>query len=210
MLKGKDENTPVHYDSRVDRFNKRLQLVRQQLDRGVTDVTEDDVRHVSLYEFWWKFSVYRGRVRKATRPVCLMVTPSYSADCACVEHVCHESYARAAVLAYWRHMPTLARHNALRAAVKDQAVPSVCYGATLFVEEFFNPMFPGQEQFLGTRSLHEKFEGHGARDGKGNPVGWTLALMEMLTDPMLLQWVPRWVVEQYERANPFSGRRCTL
>eukprot|EP00959_Pyramimonas_sp_CCMP1952_P361879 7578710-Pyramimonas_sp.AAC.1 len=27
--------------------------------------------------------------------------------------------------------------------------------------------------------------------------------MEMLTDPMLRQWVPAWVVEQCERANPF-------
>ena len=27
--------------------------------------------------------------------------------------------------------------------------------------------------------------------------------MEMLTDPMLRQWVPEWLVEQYERANPF-------
>ena len=99
MLKGRDENEPVHYDSRVDRFNKRLKLVRQQQADGFDQVSEEDVRHVSLYEFWWKFSVYRGRVRWATRPVCLMVTPSYSADCACVEHVCHESYARAAVLA---------------------------------------------------------------------------------------------------------------
>ena len=32
---------------------------------------------------------------------------------------------------------------------------------------------------------------------------WGLALMEMITDPMLRQWVPSWVVEQYERANPF-------
>ena len=27
--------------------------------------------------------------------------------------------------------------------------------------------------------------------------------MEMLTDVLLLQWVPKWVVEQYNRANPF-------
>ena len=30
-----------------------------------------------------------------------------------------------------------------------------------------------------------------------------MALMGMITDPMLRQWVPSWVVEQYERANPF-------
>ena len=32
---------------------------------------------------------------------------------------------------------------------------------------------------------------------------WGHMMMEMLTDPMLRQWVPAWVVEQYERANPF-------
>ena len=37
----------------MGRFNKRLQLVIQQLARGFKDVTEDDVRHVSVYEFWW-------------------------------------------------------------------------------------------------------------------------------------------------------------
>jgi len=42
----------VHYDSRVDRFNKRLQLVRMQREAGFVDVTEEEeVRHVSMYEF---------------------------------------------------------------------------------------------------------------------------------------------------------------
>ena len=30
-----------------------------------------------------------------------------------------------------------------------------------------------------------------------------MMLLEMITDPMLRQWVPEWVVEQYERANPY-------
>ena len=42
-----------------------------------------------------------------------------------------------------------------------------------------------------------KFERSDKKDG------WGMALMEMLTDPMLKQWVPTWVDEQYTRANPF-------
>ena len=33
--------------------------------------------------------------------------------------------------------------------------------------------------------------------------------MEMLVDPMLKQWVPAWLVEQYERANPFFREALT-
>ena len=40
-------------------------------------------------------------------------------------------------------------------------------------------------------------------EGTAKGDGWGLALMEMLTDPMLKQWVPAWVEEQYTRANPF-------
>ena len=50
-------------------------------------------------------------------------------------------------------------------------------------------------------------EVEGARGEQGQGAGWALAFMEMLTDPMLRQWVPAWVVEQYERANPFSESR---
>ena len=32
-------------------------------------------------------------------------------------------------------------------------------------------------------------------------------MLEMLVDPVLLEWVPNWVVEQYERWNPFF-RKC--
>ena len=51
MLKDKGEEEPVHYDSRVDKFNKRPQLVRKQRAAGFTEVGEEEVRHVSLYEF---------------------------------------------------------------------------------------------------------------------------------------------------------------
>ena len=49
-MKGAGEDEPVHYDSRVEKFNKRLQLVRQQRAKGDMSVTEE-VQHVSLYEF---------------------------------------------------------------------------------------------------------------------------------------------------------------
>ena len=62
--------------------------------------------------------------------------------------------------------------------------------------------------FLGTRDLYTRFE-H-LKDSKGRSEGWTLALMEMLVDPMLRQWVPAWVIEQYERQNPFFKEVLTL
>ena len=158
---------------------------------------------MSLYEFWWKYAVYKGRVKRSTRPVCIMVTPCFSADCANVEHASHESYARAAVIAYWRHMSRDRRHAVTRAQMEFpvKAVPAVCFGATEFTEPFANAAEPEEDRQLGVRDLYMKFEG--VRDGRGVDEGWSLALMEMLTDPMLRHWVPEWVVEQYERANPF-------
>ena len=48
------------------------------------------------------------------------------------------------------------------------------------------------------------FEG---RDyGHQHADGWALALLEMLVDPVLVSWVPKWVREQYERANPYFRR----
>ena len=206
VLKGKSDDEPVHYDSRVDKFNKRLQLVRAQRARGALDVTESEIRDVSLFEFWWKYAVYKGRVKRSPRAVCLMVTPCFSADCANVEHACHEGYARAAVIAYWRHMPTKERHARIGEVLRGETVPAtsyvksvdpVCFGATDFVQPPVNAMAPQEARYLGVRDLYVKFEGVGKDDG------WALALMEMLTDPMLRQWVPEWVVEQYHRANPF-------
>ena len=46
-----------------------------------------------------------------------------------------------------------------------------------------------------------KFEGK--KDRRGRVVGWAMALMEMLVDPLLVAWVPAWLVEQYERWNPY-------
>ena len=136
-----------------------------------------------------------------------MVTPSYSADCANVEHACHESYARMAVLAHWRHMQTTKRHRMIGNAVGVEPVPAVCHGTTVFVDPSADALVPDDQRYLGTRDLYMKFEGK--LDGRHNNVGWTLALMEMLVDPMLKQWVPGWLVEQYERASPFFREALT-
>ena len=59
-------------------------------------------------------------------------------------------------------------------------------------------------RFLGVQDLVRKFDGR--KDRAGKEIGWAQALMEMLVDPMLVAWVPGWVVEQYERWNPkFRG-----
>ena len=63
-LRDKGEEEPVHYDSRVDKFNKRLQLVRKQRAAGVLNVTEEEVRDLSLFEFYWKYAVFKGRVKR--------------------------------------------------------------------------------------------------------------------------------------------------
>ena len=165
-LSGADrEDAPVHYDSRVDKFNKRLQLVRGQRQKGDLSVTLEEVRHVSLYEFWWKYSVCKGRVRRSQRPVCLMVTPCFGADCANVEHPSHEGYARTAVIAYWRHMPTAERHARIcevmaRAGVKAEA--SSCLGGTRFEAPWL-----AEGRYLGVRDLYARFEGTSSGDGWG-------------------------------------------
>ena len=113
-LKEAGPDEPVHWDSRVDRFDKRRRLVQKQFARESDALREQwqyKVRDTSLYEFWWKFSCYKGKLKEGGSPVCLMVTPAYSADCANVEHAAHEGYARTCVVAYWRHMPTAERHD---------------------------------------------------------------------------------------------------
>ena len=62
---------------------------------------------------------------------------------------------------------------------------------------------PEEERYLRVRDLYAAFE-------RGQDDCWCLALMEMLTDPMLRQWVPAWVVEQFERANPFYREVLTV
>ena len=94
VINEQDDDQPINYDSRVDKFDKRLELVRKQ-NKGLKNpvVTEEEIRDLSLYEFYWKYYVWRGKVRRWTRPVALVVTPSISADCANVTHARHEMYA---------------------------------------------------------------------------------------------------------------------
>ena len=198
------EEMEMEWDSKVDNFDKRLRLLRR-MQRGSRSIEEGEVRYVSLFEFYWKFLVSNGRICRSFKPVCLMVTPSFGADCANVAHERHEDYARVCVLAYWRHMPTAERHAMLRRAMlEDLAVEVVderCWGASEFVEQPPNAANPTLDKFLGVRDLWSKFMDK--KDRRGRQVGWALALMEMLLDPLLVAWVPGWVVEQYERWNPY-------
>ena len=69
--------------------------------------------------------------------------------------------------------------------------------------EWGTTQFPcGPGRFLGVQDLVQKFDTD-AVDGKGRKLGWAMALLEMLVDPMLVAWVPTWVREQYERRNPY-------
>ena len=205
-LKDAPADEPVHWDSKVDKFNKRRQLVRKQFESDPKECAkwEREVRDVSLYEFWWKYNVWKGRLKRATRGVCLMVTPAYSADCANVEHACHENYARSCVVAFWRHMATRERHAMIEEAMQRDvvAVDRVFWGATKFEHPFEHVVGAVRselDEHLGVRDLFDKFEGK--RD-----TNWGFAMMEMLVDPVLKTWVPDWVVEQYERGNPFFRR----
>ena len=170
------------------------------MGRTAKEALADELRHMSLYEFYWKFYVVGKRICRSHKPVCLMVTPGFSADCANVKDDRHEAYARTAVVAYWRLMSTEARHEAIMKhqylRQEDLATTDTrTWGATVFVGPF--------GRFLGVQDLVWKFD---TEDRSGKKIGWARALMEMLVDPMLVAWVPGWVVEQYERWNPkFRG-----
>jgi len=138
----------------------------------------------------------------------VMVTPAFSADCACVLSDRHSDYARSCVIAYWRMMPTaerremLAEHQAMDDGVVREPDPRLkaTWGQTGFREPVD---LAGQRlRFLGVQDLVLKFDSDRV-DAKGRKLGWAMALMEMLVDPMLAAWVPGYVREQYERWNPF-------
>ena len=94
-------------------------------------------------------------------------------------------------------MATEARHEAIAAITQHDIKPPhrVYWGATKFVTPSVHAGYEDEDAFLGISDLYLKFDGDG---------GWGFGLMEMLVDPMLVCWVPAWVREQYERANPFS------
>ena len=71
---------------------------------------------------------------------------------------------------------------------------TILWGATRFQER--------SGPHLGVQDLVAKFDTE-AVDRKGRKLGWAMALMEMLVDPMLMCWVPDWAHEQHERWNPF-------
>ena len=192
VVRKQDLGAAVHWDSRVDKFNKRLELVRACYKDRPTELRdwEAEVKEVSLYEFFWKYNVFKGSVKRCARPVALMVTPSFSADCAGVEHANHENYARTAVVAYWRHMSTEQRRAEIQKTAVMQAINEAFIGATPFEQ-------PSSDRYLGVLDLAMKFE-----TGRRGP-RWGLALLEMLVDPLLSLWVPAWVREQFERANPY-------
>ena len=203
VLWDQGEEEPVHYDSKNDKFDMRLALVRKQRDAGDLSIAEAEVRDVSLYEFYWKFFVRKGKVCRSTRSVCIMVTPAYGADCANVQHAHHEGYARANVIAHWRHMPTARRHAVIEAQTGVRAVPRLCWGGSVLKEPYERAgggAGEGSGRFLGVQDLWSLY---GVTYGRDQERFWGLMFMEMVTDPMLHQWVPAWVVEQYERANPF-------
>ena len=120
-LAGAYDNAPVSWDSKVDKFDKRLSLVRQQFmksERSVRERWEMEVRDVSLYEFYWKYAVSRGRVYISKTSPAIMVTPAISSNAAQVDHPRHAFYARTCVVAFWRMMST-SRRYALMEHVAD-------------------------------------------------------------------------------------------
>ena len=44
------------------------ELVKAQWDGGDKSAQPKSVRDLSLYEFWWKYNVYKGHVRPSARP----------------------------------------------------------------------------------------------------------------------------------------------
>ena len=108
--------------------------------------------------------MYKGQLREGGRPVCLMVTPCYSADCANAEHPCHESYARTCVIAYWRHMSKTRRHQEIgKHRVEGSAEDQVCWGSTAFEDVPLHEGNPEADRFLGVRDLFGKFDAKGRR-----------------------------------------------
>ena len=113
---------------------------------------------------------------RSTQTRVVMVTPGWSADCACVLSDKHSDYARAAVIAYWRMMDTATRHQLLRRAlllepdVTEAKLESEPIRTVLFGQSSFRHP-PGR--FLGVQDLVLKFDSAKA-DAKGRPVGWAL------------------------------------
>ena len=144
--------TQLSWESKLDHFDNRLDIWNKM--RKPSDVpgilSAIAIRDVSLFEFYWKYYVLGRRIHVSTKPVCLMVTPSFSADCANIGHDRHEAYAHTAVVAFWRMMPTARRHQAIMDH-QHLRLDDVCehdkvlWGAT----EFLQPL----GRFVGVQDL---------------------------------------------------------
>ena len=125
------------HESRLQLFDQRLAIVKKQFWK--VPLVRDDwlkyLENLSVYEFFYKYRFARGKIAALKAPVSIMVTPGMSADCANVKHELHEKYARASVIAYWRHMPTVERHEVIRQAVASGRVAATrqrLWGGTVF------------------------------------------------------------------------------
>jgi hypothetical protein len=225
-LKELQPGQPAVWDSKTDKFNKRLHWLRKsfpkELSAEMREAKEVHMRDLSLYEFWSKYDVRGQRVCPRAAAVALQVTPGYSADCARVDHGLHEAYARRCVIAFWRMMPTRGRFELAKA--NGRSYDGRLIGSTRFDAPLVHGGFPELDRFLGVTDLYAAFESPVRRelrweydpDGLHDLVetsfrrkdklrpryGWGFALVEMLVDPVLQCWVPRWMTEQFERRNP--------
>jgi hypothetical protein len=221
-LAGASDDAKLTWDSKVDKFDKRLSSMRRvpRARRAADDgsvVSELEIRFVSLYEFYCKYYFgQHGRPYKGGGS-CIMVTPSFSAECSVIGHSAFEAYARSSVVAYFRCMPTQERYLLLKAGPASDVR---LWGASVFKELPVHPAAPELDRYLGIQDLVMEFDGGRRREMVWNmeadpvswlPVerrvgawqyGWKLAFLEMLVDPLLLEWVPMWVRDRFYRWNP--------
>ena len=126
----------VVWDSKVDKFDKRLEMLRRKPGRRTDEerrLEEARIRDVSLWEFYWKYIFSGSVLRRSATEVALQVLPNFSADCAHIGHAMHEALARKSVVAYWRNMATLDRFRLIE---RGPAVDRRKWGGTSFVQPF--------------------------------------------------------------------------
>ena len=173
VLRDADDSAPVTWDSKIDVFDGRKERVLGRVGRGRSDVALEDVRDASLYEFWWKFHQVSGKPVRSAQTRVLMVTPAWSADCACVLSDKHSDYARCAVVAYWRLMGTEARHQLLRERLRmdgdateskslQEPIRTVMFGQAVLTHK--------QTRFLGVQDPVLQFDTE-RRDAKDRQLG---------------------------------------
>ena len=119
---------------------------------------------MSLYEFYEKYKINRGRVTTPEKSVALMVTPGYSADASSVMDSRHEAYARMCVVAFWRMMSTERRYRTIEAAGLDADMRR--WGGSVFEESSTHAGAQPSEmdRFLGIRDLVMAFDGRRTRE----------------------------------------------